>query len=210
MAESDKSVKTGIFGGAFNPPHNGHVNLAVEAARQLKLRRLIIIPTFESPHKSTKLAPFEQRMEMCRIAFPEKIDLGNGIVCNIEISDIERRMGGVSYTINTIRELQKREPKSRFYLLIGGDMLYSFDKWFKYESILKECEVCAAARGGDNYTDMLEFANEMGRIKVLPMDIVDVSSTQVREIAANGGDISALVPKSVADHIAEHGLYKSE
>ncbi len=210
MAEADKSVKTGIFGGAFNPPHNGHVNLAVEAARQLKLRRLMIIPTFESPHKSTKLAPFGQRMEMCGSAFPETVDLGNGIVCNIEISDIERRMGGVSYTINTIRELQKLEPKSRFYLLIGGDMLYSFDKWFKYESILKECEVCAAARGGDNYADMLEFANEMGRIKVLPMDIVDVSSTQVREAAANGGDISAFVPKAVAGYIAENGLYKSE
>jgi len=210
LAESDKSVKTGIFGGAFNPPHNGHVNLAVEAARQLKLRRLMIIPTFESPHKSTKLAPFEQRMEMCRSAFPETVDLRNGIVCNIEISDIECHMGGVSYTINTIRELQKREPKSRFYLLIGGDMLYSFDKWFKYESILKEAEVCAAARGGDNYADMLEFANEMGRIKVLPMDIVDVSSTQVRETAANGGDISGFVPKAVAEYIAEHGLYKSE
>ncbi len=210
MASSDKSVKTGIFGGAFNPPHNGHVNLAVEAAKQLKLRRLIIIPTFESPHKSTKLAPFEERMAMCESAFPKEIDLGNGIICKTEISDIESHMGGVSYTINTIRELQKREPKSRFYLLIGGDMLYSFDTWFKYESILKECEVCAAARGGDNYTDMLEFANEMGRIKVLPMDIVDVSSTQVREIAANGGDISALVPKAVADHIAEHGLDRSE
>lgn len=210
MANSEKLVKTGIFGGAFNPPHNGHVNLALEAARQLKLRRLMIIPTFESPHKSTKLASFDDRMAMCRSAFPETLDLGNGIVCEIEISDIERQMGGVSYTINTIRELRDREPHSRFYLLIGGDMLFSFDKWFKYESILKECEVCAAARGGDSYADMMEFANEMGRIKVLPMDVVDVSSTQVRETAASGGDISALVPNAVADYIAEKGLYKSE
>lgn len=210
MANPEKLVKTGIFGGAFNPPHNGHVNLALEAARQLKLRRLMIIPTFESPHKSTKLAPFDDRMAMCRSAFPETLDLGNGIVCDIEISDIERQMGGVSYTINTIRELHDREPHSRFYLLIGGDMLFSFDKWFKYESILKECEVCAAARGGDSYADMMEFANEMGRIKVLPMDVVDVSSTQVRQTAASGGDISALVPGAVADYIAEKGLYKSE
>lgn len=209
MANSDKSIKTGIFGGAFNPPHNGHVNLAVEAAKQLKLRRLIIIPTFESPHKSTQLAPFEQRMELCERSFPKTVEYGKGLKCDIEISDIERHMGGISYTINTIRELKKREPNSRFYLLIGGDMLYSFDKWFKYESILKECEVCAAARGGDNFADMLEFANEMGRIKVLPMDIVDISSTQVREAVANGGDVSALVPKAAADYIAENGLYKS-
>ena len=122
MANPEKLVKTGIFGGAFNPPHNGHVNLALEAARQLKLRRLMIIPTFESPHKSTKLAPFDDRMAMCRSAFPETLDLGNGIVCDIEISDIERQMGGVSYTINTIRELHDREPHSRFYLLIGGKL----------------------------------------------------------------------------------------
>ncbi|MGN0682741.1 MAG: nicotinate (nicotinamide) nucleotide adenylyltransferase [Oscillospiraceae bacterium] len=202
-------VKTGIFGGAFNPPHNGHVNLALEAVKQLNLRRLIIIPTFESPHKTTKLAPFEQRMEMCERAFPEVLEYGKGMKCEIEISDIERHMGGVSYTINTVRELKKQKPDRRFFLLIGGDMLYSFDKWFKYESLLKECQVCAAARGGDNYADMLEFANEMGRIKVLPMDIVDVSSTQVRESVAEGGDISAFVPKTVADYIAENGLYKS-
>lgn len=210
MADSSKLVKTGVFGGAFNPPHNGHVNLAVEAAKQLKLRRLIIIPTFESPHKYTKPASFKQRMEMCESAFPKSIDLGNGIVCNVEVSDIESHMGGVSYTINTIRELKRREPSCRFYLLIGGDMLYSFDKWFKYESILKEAEVCAAARGGDSYSDMLEFANEMGRIKVLPMDIVDISSTQVREAVANGGDISDLVPEGAARYIAENGLYKPE
>lgn len=202
-------VKTGIFGGAFNPPHNGHVNLALEAVKQLNLRRLIIIPTFESPHKSTKLAPFEQRMEMCARAFPEVLEYGKGMKCEIEICDIERHMGGVSYTINTVRELKNQKPDCRFYLLIGGDMLYSFDKWFKYESLLKECQVCAAARGGDNYADMLEFANEMGRIKVLPMDIVDVSSTQVRETVAEGGDISALVPRAVADYVAENGLYKS-
>lgn len=208
MAEQDKSLKTGIFGGAFNPPHNGHLNLVMEAVKQLKLRRLIIIPTFESPHKSTRLLPFEQRMEMARLAFPEVIEYGKGMQCRVEISDIEKHMGGISYTINTVRELKKSEADSRFYLLIGGDMLFSFDHWFKYESILKETAVCAVARGGDNYADMLEFANEMGRIKVLPTEIVDVSSTQVREAISDGKDISQLVPIAVADYISEKGLYK--
>ncbi len=209
MAESKNGIKTGIFGGAFNPPHNGHTNLAIEAAKQLKLRKMIIVPTFESPHKSTKLAPFEQRMAMCECAFPKSVEYGKGMTCEFEVSDIERHIGDVSYTINTIRELKIQKPESRFYLIIGGDMLYSFDKWYKYESILKESQVCAAARGGDNYTDMLEFANEMGRIHVLPMDIVDVSSTQVREAVAKGEDISSLVSRATADYIAENGLYKS-
>lgn len=196
-------TKTGIFGGAFNPVHNGHVNLAREAIEQLKLRKLLIIPTSESPHKATKLLPFDTRMEMCRLAFD-----GISDKCEITVSDIERKMGGVSYTINTIRELAKQCPEAQFYLLIGGDMLFSFREWYKYESILKESKVCAVARGGDNFTDMLEFAAEMGRVKVLPTSIVDVSSTEIREKLAAGKDISELVPQSVAEYIAANDLYR--
>ena len=195
--------KTGIFGGAFNPVHNGHVNLAREAVSQLKLRKLLVIPTFESPHKATKLAPFDERMEMCRLGFS-----GISDKCNIEISDIERQMGGVSYTINTLRELKRIYPDEQFFLLIGGDMLYSFREWFKYESILKECKVCAVARGGDSLTDMIEFANEMGRVKVLPTDIVDISSTEIRRRIAASEPIGDLVPGGVCEFIEKSGLYQ--
>lgn len=196
-------TKTGIFGGAFNPVHNGHVNLAREAIEQLKLRKLLIIPTYESPHKATKLLPFDTRMEMCRLAFE-----GISDKCEVTVSDIERQMGGVSYTINTIRELAGQCPEAQFYLLIGGDMLFSFREWYKYESILKESKVCAVARGGDNFTDMLEFAAEMGRVKVLPTNVVDVSSTEIRGKLAAGKDISELVPQNVAEYIAANDLYR--
>lgn len=200
--------KTGIFGGAFNPVHNGHVHLAKEAVSQLKLRRLLIIPTYESPHKTTKLLPFEQRAEMCRLAFS---GIGEGFSygdCKVEISDIERQMGGVSYTINTLRELKRRYPDERFYLIIGGDMLFSFTNWYKYESLLKECTVCAAARGGDNFADMLEFANEVGRIKVMPTEVFDVSSTQIREKIKNNESVSELVPQNVEKYISDNNLFK--
>ena len=199
-------IKTGIFGGAFNPVHNGHVNLAREAVSQLKLRRLIIIPTFEPPHKDTKLLPYDHRAEMCRMAF-SGIAEKCALKCTIEISDIERRMGGVSYTINTLRELKREYPKEQFFLLIGGDSLFSFQKWFKYESILNECKVCALARGGDNLAEMMEFANEIGRVKVLPSDVVDVSSTQIREKLRNNEDISGLVPEKVFEYISEHKFF---
>lgn len=198
-------TKTGIFGGAFNPVHNGHVNLAREAIEQLKLRKLLVIPTFESPHKATKLLPFDVRAEMCRLAFE-----GISDKCEVTVSDIERQMGGVSYTINTIRELAKQHHDTQFYLLIGGDMLFSFREWYKYESILKESKVCAIARGGDNFTDMLEFAAEMGRVKVLPTSIVDVSSTEIRGKLAKGEDISELVPRNVAEYIAANDLYRGQ
>ncbi len=198
---SDSVKKTGIFGGAFNPVHNGHVRLAEEAVKQLKLRKLLIIPTYVSPHKHTQLLPYEDRAEMCRRAF--------GHIPGAEVSDIEVRLGGTSYSINTIRALKELYPDESFFLLIGGDMLFSFDKWYRYESILKEVKVCAAARDGDSLADMMEYASELGRIKVLPTQAVEMSSTEVREKAAAGGDISGMVPQGVADYIREKGLYRA-
>ena len=193
-------IKTGIFGGAFNPVHKGHVRLAEEAVKQLKLKRLLIIPTYDSPHKETKLLPFEDRAEMCRRAF--------GHIEGAEISDIEVKLGGKSFTINTIRELKSLYPEDQFFLLIGGDMLFSFEKWFKYESILKEAKVCAVARDNDSLVDMMEYANELGRIKVLPTKAIEISSTEIREKAARGEDITDLVPDGVAEYIAQNGLYR--
>lgn len=192
-------IKTGIFGGAFNPVHNGHVRLAEEAVKQLKLKKLLIIPTFDSPHKDTRLAPFEDRMEMCRLAFSH--------IEGVEICDIERRLGGKSFTINTVRALRDERAGEQFYLLIGGDMLFSFDQWYKYESLLKETKVCAVARDNDSLVDMMEFANEMGRIKVLPTQAVEISSTEIRERLKNGDDISELVPTAAAEYIAAKKLY---
>ncbi len=196
-------IKTGIFGGAFNPPHKGHINLAKEAIEQLKLRKLLIIPTFESPHKATKLAPFDERAEMCRRAFS-----GISDKCEVEICEIERELGGISYTINTLRALKKRYTDARFFLLIGGDMLFSFTEWYKYESILKECEVCAAARGGDSFSEMLEYATEVGHIKVLPTNVVDISSTEIREKIQKGEDTSEWITEDVRGYIEEKGLYR--
>lgn len=97
---------------------------------------------------------------MCRRAF--------GHIPGAEISDIEVRLGGTSYTINTVRALKELYPDEQLFLIIGGDMLFSFEKWYKYESLLKETRVCAAARDDDSLVDMMEYANEIGRVKVLP------------------------------------------
>ena len=88
-------------------------------------------------------------------------------------------------------------------------MLFSFDKWYKYESLLKETKVCAAARDSDSFADMMEYANELGRIKVMPTQAIELSSTQVRSIAQQGGDITGMVPQGVAEYISEKGLYRA-
>ena len=169
--------------------------------KQLKLRRLLIIPTYVSPHKHTELLPYEDRAEMCRRAF--------GHIKGAEVSDIEVRLGGTSYTINTVRALKDLYPDEQLFLLIGGDMLFSFDQWYKYESLLKETKVCAAAREGESLADMMEYANELGRVKVLPTQVIEMSSTEVRKTVAEGGDISDMVPQGVAEYIREKGLYRN-
>jgi len=193
-------IKTGSFGGAFDPPHNGHIRLAEAAAEQLKLKKLLIIPTFNAPHKDTSAASFDERMAMCSLAF--------GHIEGAEISDIERTLGGTSYTINTVRALKKLYPDSVFYLLIGGDMLFGFTKWFRYEALLNETKVCAVARDNDSFIDMMEFANEIGRVKVLPTKAVEVSSTEIREKLASGRDVSQLIPENVMEYIGTRGLYR--
>ncbi len=193
--------KVGIFGGSFNPIHKGHTDLARAAFKTLKLNEMLIIPTAHSPHKETASVSFEERMEMCRLAFEN--DKG------FTVSDIEQRLGGTSYTINTVRALKELYPKNtEFYLIIGGDMLFYFDKWYRHEALLKECHVIAAARENDSYTDMLEYANEMGRIKVLNLPVTEVSSTELREKIAKGEDAGEMLDEKVKAYINERGFYR--
>lgn len=191
--------KIGILGGAFDPPHNGHIHLAAEAMRALKLKKLLIIPTGVSPHKAQSLTPFQQRVEMCRLAF--------GGLSGVEISEIEGGGRGRSYTIDTLRRLKNIYPAdTAFHLIIGADMLFSFEKWYKYEAILKECSVVAAARENGQYIDMIEYAAELGRVRVLNIPELMASSSEARALVRGGKP--APVPESVASFIKEKELYR--
>ncbi len=193
--------KVGIFGGSFNPIHKGHTDLARAACKLLKLNEMLIIPTAQSPHKKTSEISFDDRMEMCRIAFKDDE--------KFVVSDIERELGGTSYTINTVRALKERYPKNtEFYLIIGGDMLFYFDKWYRHEALLKECHVVAVARENDCYADMLDYANDMGRIKVLNLPVVEISSTELREKLKNGEATGDMIDENVKAYISERGLYR--
>ena len=192
--------KVGIFGGSFNPVHKGHTDLARAAFKMLKLNEMLIIPTAQSPHKEMTAVSFEERMEMCRIAFRDDK--------SFTVSDIEGKLSGTSYTINTVRALKEIYPKNtEFYLIIGGDMLFYFDKWYRHEALLKECHVIAAARDNDSYADMLECANELGRVKVLNLPVTEVSSTELREKIAKGEDVGEMLDEQVMKYIAERGFY---
>lgn len=192
--------KVGIFGGAFDPVHNGHSALARAAAKALKLRETLIIPTAASPHKKNDGASFEQRLEMCGIVFPEE---------EFTVSDIEGRLGKPNYTISTIRALKEIYPKdTEFYLILGGDMLFYFEHWYRYEAILKECRVTAAARENDSYADLVEYANHLGRVKVLNLPVIEVSSSEIRDRIRRGESTEGLLDSRVREYIDERGIYR--
>lgn len=192
--------KIGIFGGAFSPVHQGHIALAKAAFKELKLNEMLIIPTSESPHKSGTI-DFSHRMEMCNIAF--------GGMKGFSVSDIEKKLGGKSYTINTVRALKEIYPKNtEFYLIIGGDMLFYFEHWYRHEALLKECHVVAAARENDSYADLYEYANELGRVRVLNLPVIEVSSSDMRDRIRSGKDTEGLIMPEVLEYINSRGLYR--
>lgn len=202
MEKNGRSPKRiGIFGGAFDPPHIGHINLVKEVCSRLGLEEMLIVPTFNSPHKPNPLTDYEDRAAMCKLAFKGSI---------IRISDMERQLGGNGYSLDMIRAFKEKYPQKgvKFFLVIGGDMLFEFTTWFRYESVLKECNVVAVAREEDSYADMCEEAAALGRIKVLNLPVTQVSSTEIREKLKNGEDVSDLLTEEVANYISRHGLYQ--
>ena len=191
-------MKIGVFGGTFNPPHNGHVRLAKAAADELKLDKLLVIPSCIPPHKiAAKLADGQERLEMCRLAF--------GCDPRFEVSPMELERGSRSYTVETLRKLKALYPGSELYFIVGSDMLESFDKWYLWQEILSLSVLCAASREEGYSPDLSRFGKLAERIKIITLDPLEVSSTQIRNSA---GELSPeLLDPKVAAYIREHGLY---
>lgn len=191
-------MKIGVFGGTFNPPHNGHIRLAKAAADELKLDKLLVIPSCIPPHKiAAKLADGQERLEMCRLAF--------GCDPRFEVSPMELERGSRSYTVETLRELKVLYPDSELYFIVGSDMLESFDKWYLWQEILSLSVLCAASREEGYSPDLSRFGKLAERIKIITLDPLEVSSTQIRNSA---GEVSPeLLDPKVAAYIREHGLY---
>ncbi|GHV46850.1 putative nicotinate-nucleotide adenylyltransferase [Clostridia bacterium] len=194
--------KIGIYGGSFDPPHNGHQAIIKNAMEDLGLQKMLVLPSYKPPHKDGGVACFEDRFAMAERAF-----CGIGRPGAVEVLATEKEQG-FSYTIDTLRHLRKTFPKeSMFHLIIGSDMLFYFSKWYKYEAILKECKVVGFPREANAYTDMIEEAEHLGRVKVLNMEVTEISSSEIREKLSRGADVSGLIPVLVLEYINEKKLY---
>ncbi|MGN0521567.1 MAG: nicotinate (nicotinamide) nucleotide adenylyltransferase [Eubacterium sp.] len=199
-------MNIGIYGGAFNPVHNGHINLAEKAIELLSLEKLLFIPTAIPPHKSgADFASQQDRYNMLTLA-ADGID-------NSEISCIEFERQGKSYTFDTLMELKKIYPDDKLFLIIGADQFLTFHLWYRSRDILSMVTLCAAARENDSERAlMLEYAKKLdglgeNNFYLLDFPALKVSSSDIRKMVRNNEDITEFVPDKVCKYIFEKGLY---
>ncbi len=196
-------MKIAIFGGAFNPVHNEHVNIVSAAKEALGLDKVIVMPSCIYPDKNGVLtARAKDRLKMCRLAFANAE--------GVEVSDYEIKRGGISYSYLTCRHFKKLYPDDELYFIIGGDRLKDFSSWREPEEILKCVTLAACAR--ENADELKEELKKFtGRYKgdVVSFGYVGkaVNSTKIRTLAALGEDISAYVPNAVKSHIYGRQIY---
>lgn len=198
-------MRIGIFGGSFNPIHNGHLNVIKTAKDRLSLDRLIIMPAKVAPHKqNAQMADEKDRYEMCRLA-----------VMNIdgaEVSDYEISKDEVSYSVITLRHFKELYPDAELCFIMGCDMLLYFKKWYKYEEILSLAALACYPRANGEIEQMETAAEELrklgGKVEIIGVIPFEVSSTQVRELVQSGRDISRYLPESVWKYIVENKLYQ--
>ncbi|MCQ2463062.1 MAG: nicotinate (nicotinamide) nucleotide adenylyltransferase [Clostridia bacterium] len=198
-------MKIGIYGGAFNPPHEGHRITANRAKQVCSLDKVIVMPTAVSPHKQNEaLATADDRLHMCRLMFSG---------ADFEVSDLEIKKGGKSYTVETLRELKKLYHGDELVLIIGSDMLLSFDKWVEYREILTLCTLCVFSRENVVTPErLLNYAKEKlgldeNEIYIAQTEPVVMCSTEIRKKIDRGEDITAYTGEKIAAYIENRKVY---
>lgn len=195
-------MRLGIFGGTFNPPHMGHLGLVTAIADKMKLDRVLIIPASVPPHKHiSNLAGSRDRLEMCRLAFGGDV--------RFFVSDTELKRAGKSYTYDTLCELREEYPNAELFLIVGSDMLATFDEWYRYHDILMMSTLCAASRK-HGYVPQLEgrFTDEeRAKIKFIEIPVLEISSTLIRRKLSERENTHGLLSDSVREYIDKKGLY---
>ena len=203
-------MKTGILGGSFNPVHNGHLEMAIKAAEQFGLDKVLLMVAARPPHKQIEGGAYANvRYGMVCAAIKEK---NNSILIPC---DLEVRREGASYTVDTLEALKAAHPEDELYLILGEDMIKNFPTWRCPERISELAHIIAVKRIESNDASETDFEGEVQRLKndygadVLTADFTvgDISSTDIRRRVKNAEPIVGLVPYSVEKIIYENALY---
>ena len=192
-------MRIGVFGGTFDPPHVGHLLVANDAREALELDRLIFVPTGAQPFKvdTPPAASGQDRLEMVRLAVADD--------ANYVVDDAEINRKGLSFTVDTLEHLSERNPAASLFLLMGEDVLASFEKWRSPARIRELATLVAVSRGGLAGSVADPAASAVLRVSTRR---VDVSSTEIRERRRAGKSIKGFVPESVERFIDVRGLYR--
>jgi nicotinate-nucleotide adenylyltransferase len=196
-------LRVGILGGAFNPPHTGHLVCAQEALVQLELDKVLFVPVGQAPHRELAGDPgAEERLEMVELATAEDE--------RFEVSRVEIDREGPSYTADTLRGLHETAPDDELFLILGGDQAAALAGWHEPEEVLALATVAVLERlSWSRQAIGIKLSRLQGgrAIRYLEMPIIQISSSAIRRRAAAGRPIRYLVPDKVAAYIEANGLY---
>jgi len=184
--------KIGLFGGTFDPPHNGHLHVACVVQEALQLDEVRFIPTNIPPHKQASSASAEQRLAMLTLVLDGK-DFAT-------VDTIELDRVGVSYSIDTVKQLRGQEPDHDFYFMIGGDMIDDLPNWKQFDELLQLVQFVGVRR--PNYRGETDLP-----IQMVEMEEMDISSSEIRHRLKIGQSVSEFLPEKVMAYIKEHSLY---
>lgn len=188
-------MRLGILGGSFNPIHHGHLLSAARAAEAAKLDRVLFVPAAVSPLRSpSALAPARDRWQMLRKAIRGD--------ARFDASDLELRRGGLSYTVDTLREL-KRRGGDRLFLILGTDAALQLRRWKNPEEIGTLATLIVLSRPGSRRPRGLALRHVM-----VDAPLIEISSTEIRERARRGRSLRYFVPEAVERHILKRRLYR--
>jgi nicotinate-nucleotide adenylyltransferase len=187
-------VRLGVYGGAFDPPHLGHLVAASDACDALRLDRLLWIPSAVHPLKAVRTAA-DVRLEMVRAAIA-----GDP---RFQADDLELRRTGPSYTVDTLRELRAREPGAELFFVTGADNLRDLPRWREPDEVARLATLAVVSRAGDSLP-----ADPLYPARAVTVTRVDVSSTEIRRRVAAGLSIRYLVPEAVRAVVERERLYR--
>ena len=195
-----------VFGGTFDPPHNGHVKLAGDIISSGAADKVIFVPAFKPPHKpDSPVSEYGARLDMLKIATS-----GND---KFAVSDIESKRVGPSYTFDTLREFSRLHPGSEIKLLIGSDSLNLLHTWYRAAELVQNWSLLVYPRKRHPSLReelFLNWGNEVAEKLlgyILPLPFYDFSSTEIRDKVIKGEDVSGLLDPDVYNYIIENGLY---
>ena len=208
-----------VLGGTFNPIHNGHLMLAKKAIEQFKdTEKVIVIPNNKPAYKGTnEIISSKERIDMIKKAI-EPFEF-------MDISDIEIKRGGITYTYDTLKQIYEINDKVKIYYIIGADSLFTFDKWYRYKDLLGMCTILAAKRKSDltdmdSCVHMLRKENSKTDVRIINSPEMDISSSAIRKFILRYGKsddkenikrieayLDKRVPALVKDYILKNNLY---